>query len=88
MKNIDGNNFSSNKFFEEFLRTHTFTQVRQEDSKLKQGTSVNPNHSSNWTLEIRLLDSEMKTLVYENYEKFIGAAETIRSVRNPFANSQ
>jgi hypothetical protein len=31
--------------------------------------------------DIRQLDGEMKTLVYENYEKFIGASETIRSVR-------
>jgi hypothetical protein len=30
--------------------------------------------------EIRSLDSDMQTLVYENYNKFIAATETIRQV--------
>lgn len=30
--------------------------------------------------EIRSLDSDMQTLVYENYNKFISATETIREV--------
>ena len=32
--------------------------------------------------EIRSLDSEMQTLVYENYNKFISATDTIRKVTN------
>ena len=31
--------------------------------------------------EIRSLDSEMQTLVYENYNKFISATDTIRKVK-------
>lgn len=31
--------------------------------------------------EIRSLDSEMQTLVYENYNKFIAATDTVRNVR-------
>ena len=31
--------------------------------------------------EIRSLDSDMQTLVYENYNKFISATDTIRKVR-------
>ena len=31
-------------------------------------------------LEIQHLDGDMKTLVYENYTKFIAATDTIRSV--------
>jgi len=30
--------------------------------------------------EIRTLDSEMQTLVYENYNKFISATDTIKKV--------
>jgi vacuolar protein sorting-associated protein 51 len=30
--------------------------------------------------EVRCLDSEMQTLVYENYNKFISATDTIRKV--------
>ena len=32
--------------------------------------------------EIRSLDSEMQTLVYENYNKFISATDTIRKVNS------
>ena len=35
-----------------------------------------------FSTEIRSLDSEMQTLVYENYNKFISATDTIRKVKN------
>jgi len=35
---------------------------------------------SNRTSETKALDGEMKTLVYENYSKFISATETIKTV--------
>ena len=31
-------------------------------------------------LEIRTLDSELQTLVYENYNKFISATDVIKNV--------
>jgi vacuolar protein sorting-associated protein 51 len=34
--------------------------------------------------EVRSLDSEMQTLVYENYNKFISATDTIRKMKNDF----
>lgn len=34
----------------------------------------------NMVKEIRSLDSDMQTLVYENYNKFISATDTIRKV--------
>lgn len=34
--------------------------------------------------EIRTLDSEMQQLVYENYNKFIGATDTIKKMKNDF----
>ena len=34
--------------------------------------------------EIRSLDSEMQTLVYENYNKFISATDTIRRMKDDF----
>lgn len=33
------------------------------------------------TKDIRALDSDMQTLVYENYNKFISATDTIRKVK-------
>jgi hypothetical protein len=32
-------------------------------------------------IEMREIDGDMKTLVYENYSKFISATDTIRKVR-------
>uniref|UniRef100_A0A480I2U8 Vacuolar protein sorting-associated protein 51 homolog n=1 Tax=Sus scrofa TaxID=9823 RepID=A0A480I2U8_PIG len=34
--------------------------------------------------QIRALDSDMQTLVYENYNKFISATDTIRKMKNDF----
>jgi hypothetical protein len=34
----------------------------------------------NTLLDIKELDSDMKTLVYENYEKFISATDIIKKV--------
>lgn len=39
------------------------------------------------TSSIRSLDSSMQTLVYENYNKFIGATDTIRKVSSFCINS-
>jgi hypothetical protein len=35
---------------------------------------------SDWGLDIRNLDGERKSLVYDNYNKLIAATETIRKV--------
>ncbi len=32
-------------------------------------------------IDIRTLDGDMKTLVYENYEKFISATDTIKNIK-------
>jgi vacuolar protein sorting-associated protein 51 len=37
---------------------------------------------NNLTSEIKSLDGNMQTLVYENYNKFISATDTIRSMKN------
>lgn len=38
--------------------------------------------------EIKKLDSDMKTLVYENYNKFISATDTIRKMKSNVENMQ
>ena len=35
--------------------------------------------------EIKALDSDMKMLVYENYNKFISATDTIKKACQPFS---
>ena len=41
-------------------------------------------HEQAMMKDIRSLDSDMQTLVYENYNKFISATDTIRKVGNFF----
>lgn len=36
------------------------------------------------TRSIKVLDSEMQTLVYDNYNKFISATDTIRKMKTDF----
>jgi hypothetical protein len=38
--------------------------------------------------EVRKLDSELKTLVYENYSKFISATDTIRKMKSNVTNME
>ncbi|XP_026129375.1 vacuolar protein sorting-associated protein 51 homolog [Carassius auratus] len=42
------------------------------------------DHESCMVKQIRSLDSDMQTLVYENYNKFISATDTIRKMKNDF----
>lgn len=49
------------------LRTKPAASLLEEDNQLVQ--------------EIKTLDSDMQMLVYENYNKFIGATDTIRNMK-------
>ncbi|XP_077596604.1 vacuolar protein sorting-associated protein 51 homolog [Stigmatopora nigra] len=42
------------------------------------------NQETTMVKQIRSLDSDMQTLVYENYNKFISATDTIRKMKNDF----
>jgi hypothetical protein len=57
-------------------------EAEQYASKLISSSSTHTllTSSSNLTQSIRLLDSTMQTLVYENYSKFIDATDAIRSI--------
>ncbi|KAM8939112.1 vacuolar protein sorting-associated protein 51 homolog [Pelodytes ibericus] len=55
------------------------TKLRKESS-LAQLMDV----ESDMVRQIRALDSDMQTLVYENYNKFISATDTIRKMKNDF----
>ena len=41
-------------------------------------------HETKMVREIKALDSDMQTLVYENYNKFISATDTIRKMKDDF----
>ena len=63
--NIDSPDFDPGPFTKKLLRQDLRTLLA-EDKKLVS--------------EIKTLDANMKTLVYENYSKFISAADTINKV--------
>ncbi|KAI2659789.1 hypothetical protein H4Q32_022318 [Labeo rohita] len=55
-------------------------------NKLRKECSLGElmDHESCMVKQIRSLDSDMQTLVYENYNKFISATDTIRKMKNDF----
>ena len=60
------------------MRERNLTTLVAMENELVQGTLV----SRRWRadLDIRNLDGERKSLVYDNYNKLIAATETIRKV--------
>ncbi|KAI6661613.1 Vacuolar protein sorting-associated protein 51-like [Oopsacas minuta] len=71
---INGKYFVSKKYVDKILSECTLTQLDEENTKLSQ--------------QVRQLDSDIQTLVYENYSKFIAATETIRKMRQDFKNME
>ncbi|XP_041970767.1 vacuolar protein sorting-associated protein 51 homolog [Aricia agestis] len=68
--NIDGNNFNSEKYLECLMKCATLKQVMDKEAEV--------------ITQSQFLQSEMQTLVYENYNKFISATETVRKMRSDF----
>eukprot|EP01119_Soliformovum_irregulare_P019180 TRINITY_DN6020_c1_g1_i1.p1 TRINITY_DN6020_c1_g1~~TRINITY_DN6020_c1_g1_i1.p1 ORF type:complete len:758 (+),score=217.39 TRINITY_DN6020_c1_g1_i1:34-2274(+) len=71
---IDGSAFDSKAYFENLLETKNLKQLIDNDNKMFS--------------EIKQLDSAMKRLVYDNYNKFISATETIRTMKTNVENME
>lgn len=67
---IDGNNFSPEAYLERLLKHATLKQIMDKEAEV--------------ITQSQFLHSEMQTLVYENYNKFISATETVRKMRTDF----
>lgn len=67
---IDGSNFNSEMYLECLLKCATLRQVMDKEAEV--------------VTQSQFLQSEMQTLVYENYNKFISATETVRKMRSDF----
>ncbi|KAI9242974.1 Vps51/Vps67-domain-containing protein [Helicostylum pulchrum] len=65
---LDGNTFNSSKYFASLLKVKPLQGLIEKDNELVG--------------EIREIDGDMKTLVYENYNKFISATDTIRKMKS------
>lgn len=62
----DGKGFQPKEYLDQLLLEKSLTELMDKEQQM--------------TSSIRSLDSSMQTLVYENYNKFIGATDTIRKV--------
>ena len=65
---IDSKMFDMKTYFKDQVR------AKQMDELIKMDNQVNS--------EIRSLDGELQTLVYENYNKFISATDIVKSIKN------
>ncbi|POG78002.1 hypothetical protein GLOIN_2v1541000 [Rhizophagus irregularis DAOM 181602=DAOM 197198] len=71
---IDFSAFDVNKYVNNMLAEKHLSELMQRDNDL--------------STEIRQLDGDMKTLVYENYSKFISATDTIRKMKSNVENME
>ncbi|XP_014667495.1 PREDICTED: vacuolar protein sorting-associated protein 51 homolog [Priapulus caudatus] len=67
---INGLYFKPDLYIEKLLKEKSLTELMDKESEMVK--------------QIRSLDSDMQTLVYENYNKFISATDTIRKMKNDF----
>ncbi|EGG17618.1 hypothetical protein DFA_08614 [Cavenderia fasciculata] len=72
--NIDSPSFDLKQYFEHTIKTSTLPQLVSKDNELVS--------------EIRTLDGDMKTLVYDNYTKFINATDIIKKMKNNVENME
>ena len=63
---IDGAHFKPDSYLSKLIQEKSLTELMDKESEMLR--------------QIRSLDSDMQTLVYENYNKFISATDTIRKV--------
>lgn len=68
--NIDGNSFNSDAYLGRLLKSTSLKQIMDKEAEI--------------VTQSQFLQSEMQTLVYENYNKFISATDTVRKMRSDF----
>ena len=68
--NINGAAFNSDLYTQKLIKEASLSQLMAQEAEVVK--------------QIGALDSDMQTLVYENYNKFIAATDTIRKMRIDF----
>ncbi|XP_066151161.1 vacuolar protein sorting-associated protein 51 homolog [Euwallacea fornicatus] len=67
---LNGSNFNPNLYLDRLFRESTLRQIMDHETEVVKDTQT--------------LHSDMQTLVYENYNKFISATDTIKKMKNDF----
>jgi hypothetical protein len=75
---LDSPHFDVSSYTSNVLKSEGVVELLNTDNSLVAGIFVIEHKVTR--VDIRRLDSSMKTLVYENYNKFIHATETVRQV--------
>ena len=75
---LDKEDFDGKDYVDKLVRERNLTNLVAMENELVQGTFVIKTWIAD--LDIRNLDGERKSLVYDNYNKLIAATETIRKV--------
>ena len=63
---MDSSSFNVNAFFKDFVKDRSLVQVIEKNNQL--------------FTESKQLDSDLQTLVYENYSKFMAASDTLAEI--------
>lgn len=71
---LDDSSFKPDQYLDYLLKKSSLNELMHQEEEIVQN--------------IRSLDSEMQTLVYENYNKFITATETIRKMKSDFGQME
>ncbi|RLU18531.1 hypothetical protein DMN91_008888 [Ooceraea biroi] len=67
---INGQHFNQDMYFQKLLKECTLKQIMDHEAEIIENSQT--------------LHSDMQTLVYENYDKFISATDTIRKMKTDF----
>ncbi|XP_063240157.1 vacuolar protein sorting-associated protein 51 homolog [Bacillus rossius redtenbacheri] len=67
---IDGQHFNPDMYMQKLLKEFPLKQIMDKENEIVRETQA--------------LHSDMQTLVYENYNKFIAGTDTIRKMKNDF----
>lgn len=67
---INGASFNPNLYLDKIFKESTLRQIMDHENEIVKDTQT--------------LHSDMQTLVYENYNKFISATDTIKKMKNDF----
>lgn len=67
---INGQHFNSNMYLQKLFKECTLKQITDHEAEIKKN--------------VETLNSDRQTLVYENYNKFISATDTIRKMKTDF----
>lgn len=71
-RDIDSPNFDPKGFFTEAAKNDSLPQILARENSL--------------VTDIRAFDNDLQTLVYDNYSKFLGAADTVHSLSDNISN--